>query len=105
LKNPLIIPRLLRAFRKPQDLSSPPSTGTLMSIAVAPQTQACGLGQAMVKAFLEESARRGLKHVDLTTDKNHNHSTNQFYQRLGFRRTRAFVTPEGREMHEYVIDL
>lgn len=105
LKNPLIIPRLLRAFRKPQDVSNQPDTGTLMSIAVAPEMQGRGLGQALVKAFLEEAADRGLKYVDLTTDKNNNDFVNQFYQRMGFRCSRTFVTPEGREMNEYVIDI
>lgn len=105
LKNPSIIPRLLRAFRKPQDVSNQPDTGTLMSVAVSPEVQSRGLGQALVKAFLEEATNRGLMHVDLTTDKNNNDSVNQFYERMGFRCSRTFVTSEGREMKEYVIDL
>jgi ribosomal protein S18 acetylase RimI-like enzyme len=76
-----------------------------MSVAVAPEAQGRGLGQALVRAFLEEAADRGLKHVDLTTDKNNNDSVNQFYQRMRFRCSRTFVTSEGREMNEYVIDL
>jgi ribosomal protein S18 acetylase RimI-like enzyme len=103
LKNPLIIPRLLRAFRKPQDASDRPDIGTLMSIAVSPDSQGRGLGQSLVKAFLEEAAQRGLKYVDLTTDKNNNDAVNQFYQRLGFRCSRTFVTSEGRDMNEYLI--
>ncbi|TRZ52744.1 GNAT family N-acetyltransferase [bacterium] len=105
LKNPLIIPRLLRAIRKPQDVSNQPDTGTLMSVAVSPEAQSRGLGQALVKAFLEEAADRGLKHVDLTTDKHNNDSVNQFYQHMRFRCSRTFVTSEGREMNEFVIDL
>jgi ribosomal protein S18 acetylase RimI-like enzyme len=105
LKNPLIILRLLRAIRKPQDVSNQLDTGTLMSVAVSPETQGRGLGQALVKAFLEEATDRGLKHVDLTTDKNNNDYVNQFYQRMGFRCSRSFVTSEGREMNEYVIGL
>ena len=102
-KNPLIVPRLLRAFRKPQDVSDQPDIGTLMSIAVSPDSQGRGLGQALVKTFLDEAAQRGLKYVDLTTDKNNNDSVNQFYQRMGFQCSRTFVTAEGREMYEYVI--
>jgi len=105
LKNPLIIPRLLRAIRKPQDVFNQPETGTLMSVAVAPESQGQGKGQLLVKTFLKEAANRGLKHVDLTTDKNNNDSVNQFYQRMGFRCSRTFITPEGREMNEYVMDL
>jgi ribosomal protein S18 acetylase RimI-like enzyme len=104
LKNPLIVPRLLQAFRKPQDVSDQPDAGTLMSIAVSPDSQGRGLGQALVKAFLKEAADRGLKYVDLTTDKNNNDSVNQFYRRMGFRCSRTFITSEGREMNEYVID-
>jgi ribosomal protein S18 acetylase RimI-like enzyme len=103
LKNPLIVPRLLRAFQKPQDASDRPDVGTLMSIAVSPDSQGHGLGQALVRAFLGEAVGRGLKYVDLTTDKNNNDSVNQFYQRIGFRCSRTFVTSEGREMNEYVI--
>jgi ribosomal protein S18 acetylase RimI-like enzyme len=105
LKSPMIILRLLRAIRKPQDVSSQPGVGTLMSIAVSPEAQGRGLGQVLVKAFLEGAIDRKLKHVDLTTDRNNNDSVNQFYQRMGFRCSRTFVTPEGREMNEYVIDL
>lgn len=62
------------------------------------------LGKRWLK-FLEESANRGLKHIDLTTDKNNNDSANQFYQNQGFQVSRTFVTPEGREMNEYMIDV
>ena len=105
LKNPMIVPRLLRAFRKSQDTSSQADTGTLMSIAVVPDAQGNSMGKMLVKYFLEETARRGLKHVDLTTDKKGNDSVNQFYRRLGFQCSRTFFTPEGREMNEYSIDL
>jgi ribosomal protein S18 acetylase RimI-like enzyme len=105
LKNPLIIPRLWRALQKPQNVSDQADTGTLMSIAVAPEAQGIGIGQVLVKAFLEEADRRGLKSVDLSTDKLNNDHANRFYHCLGFRCSRAFITPEGREMNEYVITL
>jgi ribosomal protein S18 acetylase RimI-like enzyme len=105
LKNPLIIPRLLRAIRKPRDVSNHVDTGTLMSLAVVPEMQGCGIGQVLVRAFLEEAARRGLRHIDLMTDKNNNDSVNQFYKRMGFRCLQTFVTPEGRAMNEYVVDI
>jgi ribosomal protein S18 acetylase RimI-like enzyme len=77
----------------------------LMSIAVLPETQGKGIGQALVRAFLDEAARRGLCQVDLTTDRDHNEATNCFYQNLGFTCERTFTTPEGRAMNEYVINL
>ena len=78
---------------------------TLMSIAVLPEAQGHGAGKALVCAFLEEAARRGSKHVNLTTDRDSNDSTNRFYQKLGFRLHRTYTTPEGRAMNEYRIDL
>jgi GNAT superfamily N-acetyltransferase len=105
LKNPLIITRLLRALRKPQEAANQPDTGTLMSMAVLPQEQGAGIGQVLVMAFLQEAARRGLRHVDLTTDRFNNDSVNSFYQKRGFRFSQSYVTPEGREMNTYVIDL
>ena len=79
--------------------------GTLMSIAVLPECQGSGIGQTLVSAFLDEAVRRGLRQVDLTTDRDHNEPANRFYQRMGFVCERSFVTPEGRAMNEYVIDL
>jgi len=76
-----------------------------MSIAVLPERQGQGIGQALVRAFLSEAARRGLNKVNLTTDRVANDAANVFYQRLGFVCRRHFVTPEGRQMNEYVIDL
>jgi len=105
LKNPFIIPRLLRAFRRPQEITPLPDSGTLMSIAVLPGMQGKGIGQSLVQAFLHESCIRGLKHVNLTTDFLNNESVNQFYSNLGFRCVRTIITPEGRKMNEYVIDL
>ena len=46
-----------------------------------------------------------LKQVNLTTDRLGNDAANRFYQQLGFTRSRTYVTPEGREMQEYLIDL
>ena len=105
LKNPFIVPRLLRAFRKPQDSPPLPESGTLMSIAVLPGMQGKGIGQSLVQAFLLESSTRVLKHVNLTTDYYNNDAVNFFYTNMGFRCLRTFITPEGRKMNEYVIDL
>lgn len=76
-----------------------------MSIAVLPECQGSGIGQLLVRAFLDEAKRRGLRQVDLTTDRDNNESANRFYQRMGFVCERSFVTPENRAMNEYVIDL
>jgi ribosomal protein S18 acetylase RimI-like enzyme len=104
LRQPTIIPRLLRAFSLPAQVTHA-KRGTLMSIAILPECQGNGIGQSLVTAFLEEASQRGLYQVDLTTDRDHNQAANRFYQRLGFVCQRSFVRPEGRAMNEYVIDL
>lgn len=104
LKQPTIIPRLLRAFSMPAQVTHA-KRGTLMSIAILPECQGNGIGQSLVSAFLEEASQRGINQVDLTTDRDNNEAANRFYQRLGFVCQRSFVRPEGRAMNEYMIDL
>jgi len=105
LKRPSIMPRLLRAFSLPERTTQTAGRGSLLSVAVRPQFQGQGIGQALAQAFLQEAARRDLGQVDLTTDRDGNDATNRFYQHIGFVCERTFVTPEGRAMNEYVIDL
>jgi GNAT superfamily N-acetyltransferase len=105
LRRPEIIPRLLRAFRMPEQVDTLAGCGTLMSIAVLPSSQSKGVGKILVQAFLQEATRRRLNQVNLTTDKVNNNSVNSFYRKLGFRCSRSFTTPEGRAMNEYIIDL
>jgi ribosomal protein S18 acetylase RimI-like enzyme len=105
LKQPSIIPRLLRAFSMPTQAAQQGKHGTLMSLAVHPDAQDRGIGQSLVTAFLREASQRGLEQVDLTTDRDNNDSVNRFYERLGFVCARSFTTPEGRAMNDYLIDL
>ena len=76
-----------------------------MSIAVHPEFQGRGVGTQLVEAFCQELAERGAPAVCLTTDRDNNEATNQFYQRLNFKLARSFITPEGRAMNEYVRNL
>ena len=55
--------------------------------------------------FSKELSVRGLKCVDLTTDRDNNEQVNNFYRKLGFVCDRTFTTPEGRAMNEYVFNL
>lgn len=105
VRHPAIIPRLLRALSMPTQVTQQAGRGTLMSIGVLPECQGSGIGRSLVSAFLDEAAQRGLQQVDLTTDRDNNKATNRFYQYMGFVCERSFVTPEGRAMNEYVIDL
>lgn len=105
LRRPAVIPRLFGALSMPSQVTQREDRGTLTSIAVLPEAQGQGVGQALVRAFIKEASARNLRQVDLTTDRDDNEAANRFYQSLGFTRERTFVTPEGRAMNEYVIVL
>lgn len=105
LKRPRAAIRLARALAKPAAATRPSGTASLLSLGVDPARQGSGLGKTLVRAFLAEARRRGIRSVDLTTDKVDNESTNRFYVGAGFRLARVITTPERRIMNEYVIDL
>lgn len=98
LRNPLIVPRILRAFGKSRAPECQSEAATIMSMAVAPEHQRHGIGASLVKAFLEEAARRDVSAVNLTTDAVDNEPVRCFYARLGFSPVARFTTPEGRTM-------
>lgn len=105
LKRPSIAPRLIRALKRPAEASSSSAAACLMSIAVRSNARGKGIGKRLVEAFCSEMANRGVSSICLTTDRDDNDETNQFYQKLKFRLSRTFVTPEGRAMNEYVIEV
>lgn len=105
LKRPAIAPRLLRALRRPADVQHASAAACLMSIAVRPESACKGIGKQLVATFCQELARRGASSVCLTTDRDNNYRVNHFYQRLGFRLSRTYITPEGRAMNEYAMSL
>ena len=105
LRHPRIVPRLVRALRRPQETQRATADCLLMSIAVRPEIQGHQIGMQLVHAFLAEAQRRGVRVVSLTTDRDENERANRFYQRQGFDVARSYVTSEGRWMNEYLIDL
>jgi ribosomal protein S18 acetylase RimI-like enzyme len=105
LRRPSSVGRILRALKKPREATRPAGMATLMSVAVHPGHQGSGAGRLLVAQFLDEAARRGATRADLTTDKHTNEHANAFYRGLGFRIARELVTPEGRVLNEYEIDL
>jgi ribosomal protein S18 acetylase RimI-like enzyme len=105
LRKPSTAARVVRALLKPKQAAKPEGMATLMSIGVDPGAQGLGAGKALVLAFVDEARRRGATGVDLTTDKLENDRTNAFYRSLGFAIAREIVTPEGRVLNEYELDL
>jgi ribosomal protein S18 acetylase RimI-like enzyme len=104
IRKPSIIPRLMRALWRGSYVDVHDNCATLMSIAVSPDAQGTGFGKKLVQVFLEESSRRGIKSVNLTTDRDNNEPVNRFYVRIGFRLNSIFKTPDGRRMNEYIIE-
>jgi ribosomal protein S18 acetylase RimI-like enzyme len=105
VRNPRIIPHLLRGFLLPAGAARPEGWSTLLSLAVAKESQNNGTGHLLITSFISEVKQRELKKINLLTDKFKNDKVNNFYHQHDFRIYRSFVTPEGRWMNEYVLDL
>ena len=105
LRRPSIVPRLLRALRRPAVAQQSVAEAALMSMAVRPGVAGRGVGQRLARAALAELGQRGAPTVCLTTDRDGNDRQNRFFQQLGFRVSSIIVTPEGRPMNEYVVSL
>lgn len=105
LKRPIIIKRLFRALFYRGESPSGPQRALLSSVAVSPQVQGHGIGQALVKRWVEEVQRRGGSGCYLTTDADNNEKVNSFYQKLSWKIESTYKTSEGRVMNRYVLDL
>lgn len=105
LKRPTIIKRLFRAMFFRGNAPSGPQRALLGSIAVSPQAQKQGIGEALVERWVEEVWCRGGTGCYLTTDAKNNDKVNNFYQKLGWKIESTYTTPEGRVMNRYIFDL
>jgi len=104
-RHPKVILRLAWRILNPPQASTEVGTALLLSIAILPEYQNKGIGKNLVQNFLDEMQQRNMRRVNLTTDKDSNDTVNSFYRHLGFQLVRSFVTPEGRRMNEYGINL
>lgn len=105
LKRPITIKRLYRALFYRGEAPPGPQRALLSSVAVSPQVQGHGIGQALVKRWVEEVQRRGGSGCYLTTDADNNEKVNSFYQKLSWKIESTYKTSEGRVMNRYVLDL
>jgi ribosomal protein S18 acetylase RimI-like enzyme len=105
IRHPRTIPRLFRALGIARASQAAAAQALLMSIAVAPDMQHCGIGRRLLTSFLAAMKQKRVPAVSLTTGRDENEYVNGFYQQSGFQIARVYVTPEGRWMNEYVIDL
>lgn len=105
MKKPSIVFRLFRAFRYSGKSRSASAQALLMSIAVLPEVFGQGVGKLLVRQFLQGMKKLHVSALCLTTDKDGNEQVNRFYEQTGFSIAKTYVTPEGRYMNEYLIDL
>lgn len=104
LRKPKVIKRLFRAVFYRGEAPEGGQRALLSSIAVAPDAQGRGIGQALVQKWTEEVKRRGGKGCYLTTDAENNEKVNRFYLNMDWKIESTFTTPEGRLMNRYVLD-
>ena len=60
IRKPSVIPRLLRALRRPSDIEHSAVSAALMSIGVAPESEGRGVGGLLIESFCREMAARGV---------------------------------------------
>jgi ribosomal protein S18 acetylase RimI-like enzyme len=105
LRRPSIIPRLFRALTYSRVTRAATAQALLMSIAVSGDAAGNGIGQRLVRQFLDEMRNKGIDSVSLTTDRDDNDRANAFYRALGFQLARAYTSPTGRAVNEYFMNL
>ncbi len=104
LRRPVLLPRLLRALFYRGNPPSGNARALLSSIAVDPELQGNGVGQALMEVWLQEVKQQGIQGCYLSTDADNNQAVNKFYLKQGWRLDTAYNTPEGRRMNLYVYD-
>jgi len=107
VKNPAVLAKLARRALTYSSSSSHGGSDSalLSSIAVLPEFHNRKIGEQLLDAFLEESARMGANEVVLTTDRHRNDKVINFYKKMGFGVKRVFTSYEGRYMYELGLDL
>lgn len=73
-----------------------------MSIAVDKSVQNTGAGKMLVNHLENYLREKEIESLSLTTDKNDNDNTLQFYKKRGFAEMYAFVTYPKREMYRLI---
>ena len=102
-KPAVVVPRFVSALRyrgeRPPTLRE---AALLSAIAVDPNFTRSGIGSMLLSGFCDEARRCRLRFVYLTTDRDENDSTRQFYVRQGFHVESQIRRSEGRVMIRYV---
>lgn len=104
-RRPLILPKLLTAFKTPHRPLPKQNCSTLMSLAVDPNYQNRGIGRKLVSSFVDNARKNKCEYVNLTTDTIDNDHVNKFYKNLGFEIINTLKTSQGRLMNEYILKI
>lgn len=101
LKKPSILPRLLSAFHKSNDVESNDNYVELASIAVSPKYGSKGIGTLLIKYLINITDFSVYSYINLETDGKNNDKVNSFYKKMGFSLYRTYTTKQERIMNEY----
>lgn len=101
IRHPSFYKRLLKAFKKSDDVKKEEAYVELASICVNPKEGSKGIGSMLIEKLKEITDFSNYEYINLETDACDNDAVNMFYMKNGFHLARSYVTPEGRKMNEY----
>lgn len=101
IKHPSFFKRLLRAFKKSEEVERSETYVELASIGVLKDAQGKGIGGKLVDYLISNVDFNRYEYINLETDADNNDSVNAFYKSKGFELKQKYVTLEGRHMNEY----
>lgn len=105
VRDPRVIPRLVRAVAFRGDTPPGLDAALFASMCVEPGAAGRGVGHLLANGWADEATRLGATRGYLTTDRDGNDAVNRFHVRHGWRIESTYETPEGRRMNRYMIDL
>jgi len=101
IRKPKVFMRLIRAFRKKDEVKRTERYIELASIGVNSKYKRHGIGSLLIE-YLKESVDYNIfDYINLETDAENNDYVNLFYKKNGFELFKTYVTNEGRKMNEY----
>jgi len=101
IKKPLIVFRLLRAFKKINDDKQYDKYVKILSIGVSQKGKGRGIGSKLIEKLKTTIDFIKVSYIQLETDADNNEATNQFYIKNDFILDHVIITLEGRKMNVY----
>lgn len=105
IRNPRIIPRLLRALTYPSKSREAPAQACFLSMGVHPDMRGRQIAVRMTDKMMQGLKDNGAESVLFVIDRDVNERAKNFHYRYGARPVREYQTPEGRWMEDLVLDL